>query len=224
MKPVLLFDLDGPLLDVRKKYHQVYSDLLKESGIPALELSEYWRLKRTRIPESNILAMTTPSFDFEAYWKKRNSLIESSYYLGFDQLQNGALDCLRSLSSSHTAVLVTMRGERTQLLQQLECFGLLPYFQVVLCAGRDGQKVKPSWTVKAELVKSWLTQSQLEPTLLAGMIGDTETDIEAALALKCRSFTVLNGIRSNEHILGSYPTSIIDGIHQFSLSRITSSN
>jgi len=224
MKPVLLFDLDGPLLDVRKKYHQVYSDLIKESGALSLELSEYWQLKRTRAPERSILAMTAPSLDFEGYWKKRNDLIESEYYLGFDQLQAGALDCLRSVSSSHTTILVTMRGERPQLLQQLESLGLLPYLQAVLCAGREGQKVKPSWTVKTELVRSWLTQSQLEPTLLVGMIGDTETDIEAAQALKCRSFTVLNGIRSKEHILTSHPTSMIDGIHQFSLSRINSSS
>jgi len=49
-RPPLFLDLDGPLLDVRARYHAVYTQIARELGVAPLPLDAYWQAKRQRAP------------------------------------------------------------------------------------------------------------------------------------------------------------------------------
>ena len=44
----VFFDFDGPILDCSVKYHNLYSELMKDEGLDVLSLEEYWEKKRDR--------------------------------------------------------------------------------------------------------------------------------------------------------------------------------
>ena len=52
MKVNIFFDLDGTLLDSRKRLYKLFQDLVLESN---LTIDEYWELKRNKINHKTIL-------------------------------------------------------------------------------------------------------------------------------------------------------------------------
>ena len=49
-RPPLFLDLDGPLLNVRDRYHGVYAQIAEELSVPPLDRDAYWSAKRRRAP------------------------------------------------------------------------------------------------------------------------------------------------------------------------------
>ena len=204
-RPLIILDLDGPLLDVREKYSRVYTDLLINAGHESLPAAEYWAEKRRRTPERAILAMTGAEAFHEVYQPRRNHLIETAPYLALDKLQPSVLGALRALKSMGAELAVcTMRREEDGLRSQLRLFGLEPLLEKVLFAGQRNH----CWETKAALVKEHYGDLSGRPSIF---IGDTETDIRAGKSLGCFTVAVTCGIREESILADEKPSALATG-------------
>jgi len=191
----MLFDLDGPILDVSEKYYRVYSDLVEHRGYAALPKAEFWDLKRARVRDEVILQRSGIEGWEQEFRELRHGLIETDQYLAFDRVWPGAVEVLKRISEYCPPILVTLRHSREALERQLAAFDLLGQFQTVLSAGATsgGENAQ----TKVDLVRRYLGSDEL-----AGwFVGDTETDCRAGRLLGIRTVAVTYGIRTHDQLL-----------------------
>ena len=81
---MIFIDLDGPILDVSDRYYYSYANSLKEIGGRILDKDEYWNLKRTKVPDYDILGKTSSGHLLGEFKIRRNILIEEENSLNFD--------------------------------------------------------------------------------------------------------------------------------------------
>jgi phosphoglycolate phosphatase len=198
----IFFDLDGPIIDVSEKYYRIYCDLLSSGKYKLLTKSEYWNLKRNRVPENEILSKTGAEEIYLWYRDERIRVIEMDDYLKFDHLTSHAKNILEMLSSSHALILVTLRTYKEQLFKELDGFDITKYFKLILNAPANSS---PKWKIKYDLIIKY----HGNPGINSLFIGDTETDIQAGKNLGIKTIAVLNGIRSEEILRETNPDKII---------------
>ncbi|MBO6516179.1 MAG: HAD family hydrolase [Bacteroidia bacterium] len=207
-KPYIFFDLDGPILDVSEKYYQVYRHVLTELGFEPIDKDAYWTLKRKKEPVPNILGLSGAEHVLEQYRTKRNELIETKDFIRFDELQPDAQSILTELSENNTLILVTLRGSRTELMDELNNLDVLKHFETILSSG---EKIDPRWKIKYNLINAHFDN---KPPLPSWIIGDTETDILAGKNLGLNTIGVNSGIRSMERIQAVEPNHHIQDIRE----------
>jgi len=200
----LFFDLDGPILDVSRRYFRVHSRIVQElGGAPGDEIA-FWEAKRARRSVRDVLtAEGSTRVDVVRYQKLWLERIESEEYLESDRLQPDALVHLQSLLGEGKLDLVTLRQRPELVRGQLERFGLSHLFEHVLIA----DPVRPAgWQAKSDLMRS--------AGAIAGnwIVGDTEVDIRAGKALGMTTVGVLCGIRDRVRLEDDDPDFIIGGI------------
>jgi phosphoglycolate phosphatase-like HAD superfamily hydrolase len=201
----LYLDLDGTIIDVSERYYRIYEEIaLSIKGNP-LEKSEYWKLRRQAVPESELLSQLRPFDESSDLLALRAEKLEATEYLKYDQLVPGALEALNFLKARAQLVLVTLRKAITELEQQLQTLGLSSFFDQVLCAN---QRIDDNAIPKATLISEnpWF---KIEGSLI---VGDSEADILAGKLLGIKSIAVLSGIRGREILVGYEPDYVIDSL------------
>lgn len=198
----IFLDLDGPILDNREKYYNIYRDLLGSRLSGLLDKQEYWTLKRKKTPERKILEGIVPLAEIDNYEKERLRRIEVFEYLKQDKLQPAIIDTICQWKKHHHIYLVTIRKNRQTLIQQLEHFGLFGLFDYVFSEDNN----IGDWTVKVNLLRN-----EISDPLNCVIIGDTEADIDAGKHLGIKTVGVTCGIRSCEFLTALHP----DYIHEF---------
>jgi phosphoglycolate phosphatase-like HAD superfamily hydrolase len=191
LKHLLIFDLDGPILDVSEKYYRLYCDIVREYGGLAISKDDYWICKRQRIPETIILqrsGLTGSETDFQILRKER---IESEPYLAHDRVWPEAITMLTELAEFHSLYLVTLRHDRASLIHELDRLKLRSYFQIVFSAPSDSSAHEHSET-KVQLVREVFPAD----SFTGWFIGDTATDILAGKKLGINTVAVSYGIRT----------------------------
>lgn len=201
LRPTILIDFDGPLVDVSHRYHHVHHETLSRMGHSGLAPAAYWDLKRNRTPEQTIARLAGAESISDQYAAQRSTQIETESSLSHDRLQPHALRALDFLAEYGDLVLVTLRTRRDLLEQQLRDWGLMSHFSLVL-SGDYG--LKPRWLIKQRMVNEALPGRRH-----LAIIGDTETDILAGKSLGCRTIAVLNGIRSETFLAETQPDHMV---------------
>ena len=169
-------DLDGTLLDTRRRHHAVYVEALAALGGEALPLAPFWRAKRRGVAWPRLLGADIDTAKFLEIFAGR---IEAPDMLALDQVHPGVGDALGRLTrAGHRAVLVTARRDAEALRGQLHALALDDHFEDVVATGG---RPKHLALEGAAPVDRW--------------IGDTEEDIVAARALSVPVTAVVNGIR-----------------------------
>jgi phosphoglycolate phosphatase-like HAD superfamily hydrolase len=195
-RPVIVFDLDGTLVDVAARDYAVYRDVLVEDGWTPLPCSEYWPLRRERTPLPDVLACTVP--DATAYLAgfvvRRAARYESPRYLDLDTVLPEVATTLAGLAERYACVLITARRDAGSTRSQLDALDLARYFQAVHVA--DGNKAVPLRTLHR----------------VALVVGDTEHDICLARDHGYPSFAVSTGMRSRQFLAAGRPTYLADGL------------
>lgn len=180
----IFIDLDGPILEGRRRHYQCYRDILLNSGESlVLPLDDYWALKRSRTDISEILAATDARIgrdDFHEQWLKK---IEAPEYITLDQLKPGAKETLEKWARERRVHLATCRQFENVLLEQLEHLEILRLFSRVLCCGISERSL-----VKYRRIRA-LEYSR------AVFIGDTEMDMESAARLGLPALAITTGLR-----------------------------
>lgn len=207
----LFFDLDGPLLDNRNKYHRLYLDLLAPYGGERLDRDHYWELKRHRVSELEILGRTGHAARYAEYEPARRQNLESARYLDLDRVFSFVDGVLDTLSARHELYLVTLRKRRDLLFEQLERLGLLHRFERVFSEpNNDGTP-----DVKVRLIAGLVAGREAE----ACLVGDTELDIEAGRRLGICSVGVCSGIRARAPLQAEKPDILLGSLAELCPTR-----
>lgn len=204
---VIIFDLDGPILDGSRKHHECYSDILRLLNCEPLPLSQYWELKRRMIPRDEVLALSGAEKHYERFVEDWHQLIETEKYLRFDVVQPHVHEVLNVLrKSSHRLLLVTMRNNPQTLTTQLSNLNLDEYFETIQAVsskkGRDS---------KVEAIERILERTSAAECL---WVGDTEADIVPAKSLGIACCAITSGIRERCLLEALAPNYLIDSLSE----------
>jgi len=199
----IYLDLDGPVLDVSRRYYLIYRDLLKQAGYLPLGQNSYWSLKRLKVTEAAIVQRIMSECGVSAYIDQRAQLLEDSTYLVYDMLQPGVLDTLKGWSKQHRLYLVTLRRNRVALMSQLKLLGISSVFEEIFCA----QDADQSWKTKCEWMRSSCVTNRE-----AVIVGDTEVDVLAGRAAGIQTISVTCGIRSRRFLEQLSPDRLFSNI------------
>jgi UDP-glucose 4-epimerase len=207
-RPTIVFDFDGTLLNVQKRYYNLYSDLF--NGKHILSEKDYWSLKRKKVPEKSIYNLTKDlGNNVHRYVSKRIRLIERYDYLNYDLLFPWSKKLLHDLAKDYHLILLSLRRKPLNFKKQIKQLGINDYFD-------DAFSVNPEPFVNLADAKASVLY-ELKGRFVA-MIGDTEADIRAAQLLNIPSFAVLSGIREYNLLKKEKPTAIIRdarGVRQY---------
>ena len=185
VKTRIAFDLDGTLLDSRKRHEIVMADVLKEEGL-RIDVSNLVSFKSGG--KNNIAWLSekgVPGNQAKEINEKWVSLIENETYLKSDVLYPGAETLLKDLSKENNLYLITARNNRENALGQIKDLGIAQYFTDVI--------VVPSCRESARLKAMELLKNEV-----SCFVGDTESDYEAAKIAGCEFKAVSNGFRDEK--------------------------
>ncbi|MCH7579277.1 MAG: HAD family hydrolase [Chloroflexi bacterium] len=201
---ILYFDLDGTLVDVRKRHYAAYADTMRELGLTPLPEQTYWDARRDGASNADLMGNVDAECQsrFAEKWLER---VESPSYVRLDTLIPGARATLAALRESYELVLVTMRQDRASLLEQLDELSLRKFFSAVY--SRDGSDEPQS---KSKLIRLFGNSVRDGATV----IGDSEADVEAARDLGIESVCVTSGVRSRRYLDGLEPDEVVSTIVQ----------
>lgn len=208
---LLLFDLDGPILDVSEKYYRIYTDFLQQyTGAEVLSKKKYWDLKRTRVQDADILALSNVVSCLGEYQEFKMQRIEDESYLAYDVIWPELKEVYEKLFKKHRVVLVTLRTYENKTLWELNNhLQISSWFSDVLSLSGDMYPKGLRWKAKSDaLLNSGIDLSFNKKDLF--FVGDTETDIKAAKELGIHSIAVSFGIRSRDLLELAEPDIIID--------------
>jgi phosphoglycolate phosphatase-like HAD superfamily hydrolase len=199
----IYFDLDGPLLDVSRRYYRTHQDVCGLLGIgSALSLAGFWEMKRSRTPVREILSCPEPSVE-TAYRERWLSMVESDELLLLDEVFPFVPGVLSDLGKSCELWLVSLRRRKDAGRRQVDRVDLAKHFSTILFVGEDG--VSPAEAKSRAIVAAGSRAEAL-------FVGDTEVDIGAAKLLGIPSVGVLSGIRNRRVLAECEPDWIVDDI------------
>lgn len=214
----IITDFDGPIMDVSERYYQVYLFCLEqirrpEQRIQQLTKVEFWRLKRSLIPESEIGKRSGLSEEQAIEFARlRRRTVHTIPYLIHDIPVSGAIETLERIQQQNIElVLMTMRHTH-ELEHALQAYNLGRFFapQHRYCLSDDYAKTNDVQD-KTALMQTALAEL---PAANAWMIGDTEADIISAKRNGIPVVAVLSGIRDRTQLQRFDPDCIVNNLDE----------
>lgn len=200
---VIVFDLDGTLIDIRARYLQLHGELCSELGKPSISAALYWSRKRRgmRAPEM----FTDWAVDErDLYARRWIEEIERPGLLSLDKLLTGAMRVVTHLDPRRI-VLATLRRDPSSARRQIADLGLSHMFSQVLIAGPDTRS-------KVDLV------GRLTPHVTIDVVvGDTEEDIATARHFGAVAIAVESGLRNRTYLRARQPDATIESVTRLSV-------
>ncbi|MBI3379683.1 HAD family hydrolase [Candidatus Gottesmanbacteria bacterium] len=191
----IIFDWDGTLIDIEKKYCKVYKDIINTLGGKPILHKVIWALKRKNASVELILSKSKLPPNLKSkYAQEIIGRIEKDEYLALDQLMPGVPRVLENLKNKYTLILCTNRRDRQNLFTQLEHFQLRYFFDDIIF-----QKSKTLGEGKA---------GQNDCIVVA----DSQDYIVVVKKLKWISVAVFCGIRSRKYLQSYHPDFIIKDV------------
>lgn len=215
----LITDFDGPIIDVSERYYRVYQFCLQQSRhrdrrVKQLSKSEFWQLKRSRVPERKIgLISGLDEEQAQQFARLRRQTVHSLPYLTYDCLLPNVREALEKLQQLNIdLVVMTMRRVR-ELEAALDRYKLNHFFAANrrYCLSNDHVK-STDVEDKSQLMKRAL--AELPAASDTWMIGDTEADIVAAKTHDIKVIGVLSGIRDRLQLESYEPDLIVNNFSE----------
>jgi phosphoglycolate phosphatase-like HAD superfamily hydrolase len=189
----LYLDLDGTLIDVRRRHHAAYTAAARAVGVEPLAERAAWTRRRAGASAADLVDPALRE-RFRRDWLAR---IEAPDLLRMDAPLPGAIAALAELRESHGLVLVTLRHDRDALERQLGWLGLSEYLSSM-------QTPTTQAPTKAALIRA------AGPAADGIVVGDTEADVEAARELGLTSVCVVTGLRSRRFLQELEPDYVLE--------------
>ncbi len=199
----VFLDLDGPVLDVSRRYYKVFSDISKQKNI---KQKEFWKYKREKKSWNYIFNKVKIKLDEDKFLKVWLKNIEKRNYLKLDKIQFRAKGVLHQLLKNNTLYLISLRQSKSNLLWELKHLKLDRYFDKIIYCKHSKNL---GGLEKARLIKKNL--SKKEKAIIAG---DTEIDIRAAKLAKIKSIGINSGIRTKELLVKEKPDFICNKLEE----------
>lgn len=212
----IITDFDGPIMDVSERYYQTYlfcldSVSLSGQATKILSKDEFWRLKRSQVPERQIGQISgldeTQSLEFA---RTRRQTVHSQPYLIYDVPVVGAIATLERLHQSNLELVVMTMRRVKELDDALTRYNLGKFFASDrrYCLSNDYNKTNDI-ADKTQLMSRALSEL---PPADTWMVGDTEADILSAKASGIPVIGVLSGIRDRIQLQHHEPDWIVDNL------------
>lgn len=215
----IITDFDGPIMDVSERYYHVYQLCLQkiqqsEQEIQAMSKSEFWQLKRAKVPERKIgLLSGLNEQQAEQFAQLRRETVHQLAYLQYDRMIPGAEASLEKIQNLGIDLAVMTMRRVKELDLALNNYNLGRFFPLDrrYCLSNDYVKTAD---VKDKPLLMEKALKELPPAADVWMVGDTEADIVAAKTHGLKVIGVLSGIR-DRHSLESYqPDSIVNNLDE----------
>jgi phosphoglycolate phosphatase len=197
---IILFDLDGTIIDIRSKFYNLYVDCLTQHGGTPISNEQYWHLKQVKTSELDILKISSSENVFQSYEKDRMSRIESIQYLQFDEVWTGLESYLHRLKSKYHLSIATLRRDPESLAWQINHLNLNKYFENIIFPPKDSNDAI-RYEIKVNMVRNVFGEKELS----GWFIGDTEVDILAGKALGLQTCAVGFGLRDLDLMQDLHP-------------------
>lgn len=210
-------DFDGPIVDVSERYYRVYQFCLEQSKAPnqaitLLSKSEFWRLKRSRVPQQQIgIASGLNETQAQSFAQLRRENVHNLPNLIHDRLVPGAIAALEKMQRARVDLAVlTMRRVR-ELEEPFGRYNLGRFFPEDrrYCLADDYAK---TGDVKDKPLLLARALAELPAASETWAIGDTEADIVAAQTHNVRMVAVLSGIRDRAQLERHQPDFIANNL------------
>jgi phosphoglycolate phosphatase-like HAD superfamily hydrolase len=213
----LITDFDGPLMDVSGRYYHVYQVCLEKiggnrGGIRQLSKSEFWQLKRNRVPEAEIGRISgLEEQEAQSFAKMRLETVHDLCYFQYDTIIPNSLDALlKAQKMGMDLVLMTMRRHK-ELERAFQKHSLDRFFAPERRYYLADDFIKTTDVQDKPLLMD-KAQKELSPLQHTWMVGDTEADIAAAKKHNIPVIGVLSGIRSQEQLEKYQPDHIVENL------------
>ena len=213
---ILVFDLDGTLIDTSARIHAVYREVVSGLGGRPLDRDTFWLLKRRNTGHEGILGRSGLGARHKQEFLDRFiSLVELPENLRLDTVLPGALKAIEDPAlAAHERFLVTLRRSEQAVRQELSALGLDRHFAPsrVLTGHTEGD----GYLKKVDLIRDRVLP-QASGAAQVAVIGDTEADIKAAQTLTGDGWNavavgVTSGIRDGEYLAALRPDYLIGSV------------
>jgi phosphoglycolate phosphatase len=229
-KPITVFcDFDGPIVDVSDRYYSTYHLALTDTAefyrelsgassaqdpITVLTKAQFWQMKQDRIPDREIAlqsGLNGEKIDF--FLQRVMEIVNSADLLHQDKIQPGvtwALGLLRAQGCK--LILVTLR-DQDEAIRILDQHGLRQLFSGIYGTGNSQAAYQNYSQVKTKLLAKAMREHQVtQANSDSWMIGDTEADLLAGIAMEISTIALTCGIRSKRQLSQFKPTLIKDDL------------
>lgn len=210
MKGLLLFDLDGTLIDSKEDIVRSINFALKETGhtqLPRETILDFVGRGLFQLIGDCIRSEDKPSIEtvVQAFWK--HYLI---HLLDETHLYPGVQRFLDEKSDYKMAIVTNKPFEFTKII--LEGLKISQYFEWVI--GGDSLPVqKPSPEFLAPIFKDIPAHFPKEKIL---MIGDSDIDIHTGKAVQIKTCGICQGFRPREELQNCAPDYLVEDFEEFS--------
>ena len=188
---ILIFDLDGTILDIQKRMGSLWELLHPESGISSVD---YWRLRRLGLSSPQIESLASPAtISTKTFIRKQWLLrIESLELLDQDSVHTGVGEFLADIHSQMSVVLCTARQHSKRTLLQLSSLGIRDFFsEILITEGRD-DKLSALRGLPGLADSDWY-------------VGDTLKDVELGRKLGIRTAAATCGLHGRSVLKSANP-------------------
>ena len=203
MKKLIIFDLDGTLLDTIADLSMACNHALQKNGLPIYQLEEFKGMVGNGI--KSLINKAAPGQseqilgellkDFLDYYDNHSTDLTTSY--------PGIRELLAELKSRDIMLAVCSNKYHEAVVKIIDYF--FPNTFTTVYGEITGLFRKPSPAIIERIMKE--TGVSRTDTL---MVGDSEADVEAARRAGVDSAAVTWGFRSTEQLQATEPTHLID--------------
>jgi phosphoglycolate phosphatase-like HAD superfamily hydrolase len=213
----LITDFDGPIMDVSERYYRVYQFCLQnirypQQSVRELSRSEFWQLKRSRVPEKQIaLKSGLDNNQAQEFAQLRRKTVHTDTYFQYDSLIPGAVDTLVKIQQAGIDLAVmTMRRVREldYALQKYELGNFFPENRRY-CLSNDYVKTSD---IEDKPLLMERALAELPPACDTWMVGDTEAALSAAKKYGIKVIAVESGIRDRTQLETYQPDVIVEDL------------
>ena len=207
MTKLIIFDLDGTLIDTREDIAGACNYALQQCGYPTHALEEYNMLVGRGIDNLFRGAMPAEEVSDATVAKMRSIFVPyyNEHKCDFTKPYDGIQDTLDRLAAKglHFAVASNKYQEGTEQLVE-KFFGRHKFVRIL--GQREGKPIKPDPQIVAEAMEG-VPGISLDEVVYCG---DSDVDMQTGLGAKVRTIGVTWGFRTREELEAYSPYALID--------------
>ena len=207
MTKLIIFDLDGTLIDTRTDIANACNHALEQCGFPQRDIKEYNMLVGRGIDNLFRGAMPASEVNEENVARMRSLFVPYYNEHGCDWTRpyDGIMDILEVLKDKglHFAVASNKYQEGTQSLVE-KFFGKYDFVKIL--GQREGRPIKPDPQIVDEAMEG-VPGIRKDEVIY---VGDSNVDMETGINAGVRTIGVTWGFRTREELQAYSPHALID--------------
>lgn len=210
-----VFDFDGTIIDIQFRLEAIYKHLVKE--MKGVALNNYWESRRSGLSEVDLVRKSGVDIKhMKKYDNLRSSFWDSPEYTKLDVLHTCVAELLTLLHKKRKRmILLTHREKQNTLLHQLENLKVKQYFSEIICTKKKlaeneiSSTVDQFYAIEEKSKYLLLNKERFQKTV---MLGDSPSDVQAAITAGVHSIAISAGLFNKYELLRWKPTFLFDSI------------